>query len=73
MWTLQMLENRSLSIASYLLAFSAQDIPTTNFWDEETSDLLSTGSLWPNIIPDTADTAYFSNAWQALIDHLTRV
>jgi hypothetical protein len=55
---------------------SAQDIPNTNFWDEEIPGMLPFATAWPDIGPSTgmAPEAFnTSQAWQRLCDDLAKV
>lgn len=63
----------SKSLASYILLVSAQDIPNTNSWDEDPPSAIPVATLWPEITDAPLDDAYFSNAWQALVEHFKKV
>ena len=71
----QMLEGRK-SRTSYILVVSAQDIPVAALWDDDPPHVLPRTSLWPELMPDVTEKIkglYLSDAWRALIDHLTAV
>ena len=71
----QMLEARK-SRTSYLLVVSAQDIPTVALWEDDTPHALPRTSLWPDLLPDVTEKIkglYLSDAWRALIYHLSAV
>ena len=70
-----MLESRA-SLASYMLVVSSQDIPNTNFWDEEIPNSLPLASLWPEALGHGLDMdgeENFSDAWQAFSNKIISV
>lgn len=58
-----------------MIVISAQDIPTTNFWDE---DVLTGGTglpiscIWPVVLSEENPTS-FSKGWNAFIDQAVKV
>lgn len=70
-----MLEARKSRI-SYLLVVSAQDVPSVSLWEDDPPHALPRTSLWPDLLPDVTDRIkelYLSDAWRALIYHLSAV
>lgn len=69
-----LLEGRQ-SLHSYIILVSAQDIPITNFWDEELPGTLPLAVAWPQIGPSTAlekQHSTSSQGWQRLIQDIAK-